>query len=103
MYKKKVLEIVEAFGGGVFTMMNDLCNGLSNEFEVIVAYSKRKQTPNNFKELFDKNIKFIEVKNFTRDINFKKDILALKEIKDIIKREDPEIIHLHSSKARSIR
>ena len=99
MDKKKILNIVEAFGGGVFTMMNDLTNELCDEYEVVIAYSMRKQTPDNFKELFDKKIKFIEVKNFTRNINLIKDTKALAELRKIIKEENPDIIHLHSSKA----
>lgn len=99
MAKKKVLQIVEAFGGGVFTVLCDLFNGLSDEYEVVVAYSLRPQTPKNFKEYFNKNIKFIEVESFTRSINCKKDIKALKEIRKIVKEEKPDIVHLHSSKA----
>lgn len=96
---KKILHIVEAFGGGIFTMLNDLSNSVCNEYEVVIAYSVRKETPPNFEKLFDKKIKFIEVKNFTRNINFIKDIKTLKELKKIIKEEKPDIIHLHSSKA----
>ena len=99
MAKKKVLHIVEAFGGGVFTVLCDLINGLSDEFEVVIAYSLRPQTPKNFKEYFSQKIKFVEVKNFTRSINFEKDIRALKEIRNIVKEEKPDIVHLHSSKA----
>ena len=97
--RKKVLHIVEAFGGGVFTVLNDLINGTSDDYEIVVAYSLRAQTPKNFKEFFDSKVKFIEVKNFTRSINPKKDIKALKEIKRIVKEEKPDIVHLHSSKA----
>lgn len=99
MAKKKVLHIVEAFGGGVFTVLTDLINGLSDDFEIVVAYSLRPQTPENFKEYFNDNVKFIEVKNFTRSICFNKDIKALKEIRNIVKEEKPDIVHLHSSKA----
>lgn len=99
MAKKKILHIVEAFGGGVFTVLTDLINGLSDKFEIVVAYSSRPQTPENFKEYFNDNVKFIEVKNFTRSINFNKDIKALKEIKNIVREEKPDIVHLHSSKA----
>ena len=67
--KKKVLEIVESFGGGVYTMINDLCNGLSEDFDIVIAYGRRDETPINFNENFNKNIRFIEVKNFTRKIN----------------------------------
>lgn len=97
--QKKVLHIVEAFGGGVFTVLSDLINGLSNDYEIIIAYSLRPQTPMNFEKFFNENVKFIEVKNFTRSINPKQDIKALKEIKKLIKEEKPDIIHLHSSKA----
>lgn len=97
--KKKILCIVEAFGGGVFTVLYDLLNGISDDFEIVVAYSMRKQTPEDFKKYFNNDIKFIEVKNFSRSIDLKKDFKALKEIKQIIKEEKPDIIHLHSSKA----
>ena len=83
MQKKKILHIVEAFGGGVFTMLSDLCNGLDKDYDIIIAYSLRPQTPNNF----------------TRNINPVKDIKALIEIKKIVKNEKPDIVHLHSSKA----
>lgn len=97
--KKKVLEIVESFGGGVYAVINDLCNGLSDDYDIVIAYGRRKETPINFKENFKDNIRFIEVKKFTRKIDFKKDFLALKELKNIIKAEKPDIIHMHSSKA----
>lgn len=44
-------------------------------------------------------MKFIEVKNFTRNINVTKDLKALLEIRKIVKNEKPDIVHLHSSKA----
>ena len=97
--KKKILHIVESFGGGVFTFLVDLLNEIADEYEIVVAYSKRQQTPENFKEYFSSKIRFIEVKNFTRKINLVKDLKAFFEIKKIIKEENPDIIHLHSSKA----
>lgn len=96
---KKVLHIVEAFGGGVFTMISDLLNELDDNYENIIAYSLRPQTPENFKEYFNKKVKFIEVKNFDRKISLSKDFKALLEINKMIKEEKPNIIHLHSSKA----
>lgn len=97
--KKKILHIVEAFGGGIFSFLVDLVNTTSSEFDVVIAYSKRAQTPENFKSYFASNVKFIEVKDFTRSISLKKDIKAFFEIRKIIKEEKPDIIHLHSSKA----
>ncbi len=97
--RKKVLHIVEAFAGGIFSILVDLVNSTCDEFDIVIAYSKRVQTPENFKSYFAPNVKFIEVKNFTRSISFKKDIKAFFEIRKIIKEEKPDVIHLHSSKA----
>lgn len=97
--KKKILYIVEAMGGGVFTYIVDLANELVNEFDIYIAYAVRPQTPSNYKEYFDKRIHLIEVKSFCREINLTKDMKAIKEIKKISKDVKPDIIHLHSSKA----
>lgn len=99
MKKKKVIYIVEAMGGGVFTYIVDLSNELVNKFDMYIAYGIRRQTPSDYKQYFDKRIHLIEVENFERSINFKKDIAALFEIRKIVAEVKPDIIHLHSSKA----
>lgn len=99
MEKKKIVHIVEAFGGGVFTYFVELANSLSDNFEVVIAYAKRKQTPDNYKEYFNENIRLVEIKNFTRSINPIKDLKACLEIYKLIKEEQPDIVHMHSSKA----
>lgn len=100
--KKKILFIVEAMVGGVFTYIVDLSNELVNEYDMYIAYAVRKQTPENYRDYFDKQIHLIEVKNFNRSINPTKDIKAFIEIKNIAKRIKPDIIHLHSSKAGAL-
>lgn len=97
--KKKILYIVEAMGGGVFTYIVDLANELVNEYDMYIAYAVRKQTPLNYKDYFDKRIHLIEVKNFGRAIDPVKDIAAFFEVKKIAAKVDPDVIHLHSSKA----
>lgn len=99
MEKKKILHIVESFGSGVFSFLVDLINNTDEEFDITVAYGKRVETLENFREYFSDRVKFIEVKNFTRSINPIKDIKAFFEVKRIIKKENPDVIHLHSSKA----
>lgn len=99
MAKKKIMHIVEAFGGGVFTYLVELANSMSNDFDIVIAYSKRKQTPEDFKKYFNDNIKLIEIKNFTRSINPMKDLKACGEIYRLVKDEQPDIVHMHSSKA----
>lgn len=100
--KKKVLFIVEAMGGGVFTYIVDLANELVNEYEMYVAYAVRPQTPADYKDYFDERIHLIEVKNFTRSLRATKDFKAMLEIKKIKEEINPDIIHLHSSKAGAL-
>lgn len=97
--RKKILFIVEAMGGGVFTYIVDLANELVENYDMSIAYAIRSQTPDNYREYFDKRIHLIEVKNFTRSINPLKDLKAISEVKTIAKKIQPDIIHLHSSKA----
>lgn len=96
---KKILFVVEAMGGGVFTYIVDLANELSKNNEVYIAYGLRSQTPKNYKEYFHDSVKLIEVKNFTREIKLKSDLKSVYEIKKIYNDVKPDIVHLHSSKA----
>lgn len=100
--KKKILYIVEAMGGGVFTYIVDLANELVNKYDMYIAYAVRKQTPKNYKDYFDKRIHLIEVKSFGRAINPIKDIVAFFDVKKIASAVKPDVIHLHSSKAGAI-
>lgn len=97
--KKRLLFIVEAMGGGVFTYIVDLANELVNTYDMYIAYAVRDQTPENYKEYFNKHIHLIEVKNFGRSINPTRDMKVFFEIKEIARRVNPDVIHLHSSKA----
>lgn len=97
--RKKILFIVEAMGGGVFTYTVDLANALSKTYDMYVAYAVRPQTPTDYKEYFDPTVELIEVKSFTRAINPIKDIKAVFEVRRIARAVKPDFIHLHSSKA----
>ena len=99
--KKKILMVCEAFGGGVFTFVSQLCNDMVDSFDVHLAYSLRPQTPKNYKEFLDDRVHLIEmnkvgVKGLT---NLRNDIAAIKELREIEKKVQPDIIHLHSSVA----
>lgn len=99
MENKKIVHIVESFGGGVYSFLTDLINNTNEEFDITVLYGKRKETPKEFKKDFNKNVNFINIENFSRSINLKRDLKAIKEVKQNIKEINPDIVHLHSSKA----
>lgn len=100
--KKKILFIVEAMGGGVFTYIVDLANELVIEYDMYIAYAVRKQTPENYRDYFDKRVNLIKVKIFERSIDLIKDLKAFFEIKRIAREAQPDIINLHSSKAGAL-
>lgn len=97
--KKKILYVVEAMGGGIFTYIVELVNGLVNNYDMYIAYAIRPQTPRNYRDYFDQRVHLIEVRNFKRSIDLVKDFKAFIELKMIVKKINPDIIHLHSSKA----
>lgn len=99
--KKKILMVCEAFGGGVFAYVSQLCNDMIDNFDVYLAYSLRPQTPKNYKDFLDYRIHLIEMKNVGAKslMNLRNDIAAIKELVQIERDVRPDIIHLHSSVA----
>ena len=90
--------ICEAFGGGVFAYVAQLCNDMCREFDVYLAYSFRPQTPKNYKEVLDERVHLIQVKSFGGSIfNIVKDIQVIKELRSVARDVKPDLIHLHSS------
>ncbi len=96
---KKILFVVEAMGGGIFTYIVNLSNALSDQYDIYIAYGIRKQTPKNFRSYFKDNIHLIRVENFSRSINPMREVKALFELIKIGREVKPDCIHLHSSKA----
>lgn len=101
MLNMKILHVVEAFGGGAFQSVCLCVNTLASvaDNEVYLAYSKREQTPTDFEKHLDPKVTLIELKNFTREISPVKDLLALLELMEVLRKIRPDILHLHSSKA----
>ncbi len=97
--RKKILHVVEAFGGGVYTFLVALANASCQEYDVTILYGVRNQTPENIEKDFDERVHLIKTKHFTRKISPTKDLLSLFEIRKTIKKLKPEIVHLHSSKS----
>lgn len=97
--KKKILMVCEAFGGGVFTYVSQLCNDMVSDFDIYLAYSLRPQTPKNYKDFLDPRVNLIEVKSFSQGglLNIVNDLKVIKELQSIEQKIQPDIIHLHSS------
>ena len=96
--------VCEAFGGGVFTYVSQLCNDMVDDFDVFLAYSLRPQTPENYKDFLDPRVHTIQVESWGNAsvTNIINDIKVVRELRKIEKRIKPDIIHLHSSIAGGI-
>ena len=96
---KTILHITECLGSGVLYYVKNLCAWQVKDYRVVVAYSTRPETPADFRKQFDEKVEFIKVNGFTREIRPKDDLKAFLDVKRIVKKVKPDLIHLHSTKA----
>ncbi|WP_345766370.1 glycosyltransferase [Chryseobacterium endophyticum] len=101
----RIVQFVEAFGGGVYTYVKDLCNFLAlaepdSSFEVHLIYS-----PNRIEfdqEIFEQEIHpsiILHKLDMGREIDLKNDYTIIKQTRKKLKEINPDILHLHSSKS----
>jgi len=96
MAKPKILYLItQSEFGGAQRYIFDLANNLKNDYEIMVAAGGQDEL---FERLEAINVKTFQIKNLVREINPVKDIFAYWEIKRLIKKSKPDILHLNSSK-----
>ncbi|OAJ51492.1 glycosyl transferase [Paraburkholderia ginsengiterrae] len=96
---KDIVHITEAFGGGVLSMLTELSNRAAEAgANVSVIYSLRRETPPDFARLFHPKVKMTYIA-MCREISFKQDLSSLRALVHNLRDRNPEVIHLHSSKA----
>lgn len=99
MDKKKILFIVTlSERGGAQTYVFDLASNLDRDrYEILVASGGDESSwlPSKLEK---NGIKYHKIRNLIRDIDLPTDILAIFEIRKLIKQFKPDIIHLNSSK-----
>lgn len=101
----KILYLVtQSEWGGAQRYIFDLATNLPKDLYLIAAAAgldgeKSNQNQNLFTKLDEKNIESYKIKNLIREINPVKDLKAYFEIKKLLKKIKPDILHLNSSKA----
>lgn len=105
MSKIKVVHIVEALGGGVYTYFKNLSHFFGSEevakqVETTIIYSsKRKEIiPENIRKEFSPNVRLIEM-DMVRELSPIKDFQSILALRKLLKELCPDLVHLHSSKA----
>lgn len=93
-----ITHIIEPMEHGVFIWVVDMANRLVEDgYRVTVLHSIRKNTPENWREMFDQRVELIHVQ-MSRDIDPIMDIKALIGLTKHLKSLKPDVIHTHSSK-----
>ncbi|MBL0736215.1 glycosyltransferase [Flavobacterium sp. GN10] len=101
----KVVHIIEALGGGVYTYFNDLSTFFGDHdrvknIETTIIYSANRKEINRekIKSEFSSNINLIEI-NMLRNFSPIQDLKSVIQLTKELKKINPDVIHLHSSKA----
>ena len=95
--KKKILYIVTKSNfGGAQRYVFDLAASLKEGFEIVVASGGNGIL---LKKLADKGIRTISIPSMERNVGFFKEFKAISELLKIFRKENPDIVHLNSSKA----
>lgn len=101
----KVVHIVEALAGGVTTYFKDLSNYFGEEsydrkIETTIIFSnKRKEVDlNKINDEFSKNVSLFEIDMF-REFSPFRDFISTFRLFKKLKQLEPDVVHLHSSKA----
>ena len=101
----KVVHVIEALGGGVYTYFNDLSTYFGDDevkrhIETTIIYSgNRKEIDRDkIKSEFSSNINLLEIK-MLRNFSPLKDLKSVIQLTKELKKINPDVIHLHSSKA----
>lgn len=96
----KVVHITEALGGGVAHVLSQFAKAQAADgHQVVVVHSVRRDTPVDLlPQLFPAPIRR-RVMTMVTAINPVADMKALWQMRALLKSENPDVIHLHSSKA----
>lgn len=101
----KVVHIIEALGGGVYTYFRDLSTFFGddeirkNTQTTIIYSSNRKEIdPEKIESEFSNGVNLIHI-NMVREFSPIQDLKSVYKLRKDLKRINPDVIHLHSSKA----
>lgn len=101
----KVVHIIEALGGGVYTYFRDLStffgdDEINKNIETTIIYSgNRKEIDSQkIKTEFSNGVNLIQV-NMVREFSPFQDLKSVFRLAKELKKINPDVIHLHSSKA----
>ena len=95
----KLMCVCESMATGIYFFLNSLLNRLCVDYDIVVVYAERYETPKDLRSQFDERIKLIKMDTFRRGMDPRMILAAQSDLRKIIRQEKPDIIHLNSSMA----
>jgi glycosyltransferase involved in cell wall biosynthesis len=101
----KVVHVIEALGGGVYTYFKDLSSFFGDDeiveninTTIIYSGNRKEIDPEKIKTEFSKGVSLIKI-DMVRKFSPIQDIKSIFKLTRELKKLNPDVIHLHSSKA----
>lgn len=99
MNKKKVLYLItQSELGGAQRYILDLARNLKNDYEISVALGEQGDQGELAVELEKSKIRYFTLSHLKRNISPFHDLLAIYQIRRLVKKIQPDVVHLNSSK-----
>ena len=93
----KILCVCESMATGTYFFLNALMNRLCDTYDIVIVYGERPETPGDIRQQFDDRIKLIKLDTFRRGTDPRMIFSSQRALSAIIRREQPDLIHLNSS------
>lgn len=84
---------------GIYFFLRTLLNRLCEDYDIVLVYAERFETPKDISEQFDPRIRLIRQDAVRRSTNPRVVWSAQRQLRKIIRAEKPDVIHLNSSMA----
>jgi glycosyltransferase involved in cell wall biosynthesis len=101
----KVVHVIEALGGGVYTYFKDLSHyfgddEITKDISTSIIYSgnRKEIDPEKIESDFSKGVSLIKI-DMVREFSPIQDFKSILQLRKELQRINPDVIHLHSSKA----
>jgi glycosyltransferase involved in cell wall biosynthesis len=92
----RILQVAEAFGGGVFEMIKSLAEGIASEgHDVAIAYGVRPETPEDVRAAIDPAVELFTTPWQSRTAMA--EARGILHLRRLVREWEPDLVHLHSS------
>jgi glycosyltransferase involved in cell wall biosynthesis len=98
---QKLMHVIESAAGGSLQYVIDVCHLVQDQFDITIVHGQRPDTPRDLQSLLPPGVNLIHLA-VAREITLTADYQALRTLMKLMRLVNPDIVHLHSSKAGAL-